>query len=117
MSRRVSRGKDNFYLTNVEYSAARALIDLDPTYFEEFGFGSGYGWDWHRAYDGTGRWSIGNDGEGTDEDMDQQMFDRLASVIPAGLYIAMFDEYGEHWRYYFDGTHCLLQRGTVTYAE
>lgn len=115
MSRRVSMAAHNFVLTADQYMAAQAIIARDPAYFEEYGFDSGYGWDWHLAYDGTGRWTLSNDGEGTDEEADVQMFDRLAAVIPAGLYIAMFDEHGNHWRYYFDGTHCHLQEGTVVY--
>ena len=117
MSRRVSMATDNFYLNQAQYEAVQALIAKDPDYFAECGFGSGYGWDWYKAFDGTGRWAMSNDGAGTDEEMDREMFDKLAPAIPAGLYIAMFDEYGGHWRYYFDGTHCRLQEGKVVYEE
>lgn len=117
MSRRVNMAEHNFRLTNDQYGAVQAIIATDSAYFEEFGFGSGYGWDWHKTFDGTNQWTLSNDGEGTDEGMDVQMFDRLAPAIPAGLYIAMFDEYGGHWRYYFDGTHCHLQEGKVVYEE
>lgn len=109
MSRRVSVDK-TISLTEDQYQAAKALWDGPIARDHEEAW---YGWFWSQDVPGT--WELFLGLESTDEDLDCAMFSVLAPAIPAGQYIALHSEYGDHWRYYFTGTDCRIEEGTVRY--
>ena len=73
-----------------------------------------YAWRW-RAYT--------NDSEdiaiiyfhGEKSGQDDILFKAIAPYVTAGSHVAMHGEDGAVWRWYFDGTNCIKQKGKVVY--
>lgn len=55
--------------------------------------------------------------EGYDEETFGNLYKVLAPFVVSGGVQAFSDEYGNHWRWYFDGTRAIRQVGTIVYAE
>lgn len=112
MSRHVDVDENCVVLTQAQYEAAKTIVETSPDAWEVFDE-EGCGWSWSQDTDGT--WTLSLDAESTDEDADCRVFNLFAPLVPAGQFIVLHSEYGDKWRYYFDGTSCRLQRGKVTY--
>jgi hypothetical protein len=65
-------------------------------------------WRWSTEYDDNGNIvDLVHDGEKMGDDL--ELFKAIAPHVKSGSYIDMMGEDGNDWRWYFDGTTCLLR--------
>lgn len=118
MSRHVHIEDNEMALTDAQRDQAMKLLEQAITTIpgkgieieEQFD-----GWAWRKDTT-SGLWYLSYEYESLYDDARPALFlNALAPAVPAGQYIEMVSEYGEHWRYSFDGQTCVYKAGTVSY--
>lgn len=72
-------------------------------------------WGWKPTFDEEDNWtaiSFGCESLGDEK----QLFQALAPFVEAGSFIVMHGAEGETWRWYFTGTDCVEQDGSVQFG-
>lgn len=118
MGRKITTDGGTFALDQAQYERAVQLYETAERMRDQAVIDAASYWYWDFFPD-AGAWDlfIHDDTSSYDDEAPMAFLRAIAPAVPAGQYIVMESDDGDHWRYLFDGQTVALQYGSVIFVN